>query len=214
MERAEPTVSSETVPAVTCRFCGTAKPATAEHWPVEKGELQHDICRVCSRQRKRVYDKKYRAERVAARTQTLAVLAETPTPSPAKEGMPTLSGMASETVELQRVHKLQIARALQAGASELNKHAQGILERILLYAGDPKSLHHEWALKLIAERVIPRKLYEDLGAQAAGIKAGQNAPARPAVTIIVQPATAPAPVEPSIKIVEGVAERVDEAVLE
>jgi len=103
------------------------------------------------------------------------------------------------------IRQLEIARALRVGAAKLNEAAEGILATILEYASNSQSPHHEWALRLIAERVIPRKLYEDLGGQAAGIKAGQGT-ARPAVTIIVQPAT-PAAVVPSV-VVEGESERV------
>ena len=85
------------------------------------------------------------------------------------------------------LRQLDVARALRVGSERLNEAAQGILATILEYAANAQSPHHEWALKLVAERVIPKKLYEDLGGQAAGIKAGQGT-VRPSVTVIVQQA--------------------------
>jgi len=211
MEREESTSPAETVSSFQCRYCGTAKPLTREHWPFEYGKLQTDICRLCSRQRKRAYDKKYRQMRVAARTQDLAALAATPTPTPAKMELLAPSQRDVKKDELA-VSQLQVAKALRVGAATLNEHAQVILERVIRYAADSASPHHEWALKLVADRVIPRKLYEDLGAQAAGIKAGQGT-IRPSVTIIVQPAAGPAPVEPSVTVVESSAERVEHEAL-
>jgi len=206
MEREESTGPAETISSFQCRYCGTAKPLTREHWPFEYGKMQTDICRLCSRQRKRAYDKKYRQMRVAARTQDLATLAASPTPTPAKVELLAPSQRDVKKAELV-VSQLEIAKALRIGSAALNEHAHAIVDRVIHYAADPASPHHEWALKLIAERVIPKKLYEDLGSQAAGIKAGQGT-ARPAVTIIVQPAAMPAPVEPSVTVVEGTAERI------
>ena len=185
-----------------CSRCDLALPRTPEHWPARDGKAFGSVCRLCSRNRKRDFDRKYRQMRVAARTQSLASLADTPAP-PASAGAVTKSRDAKPG-ELP-VKQLEVARALRVGAAKLNEAAEGILATILEYASNSQSPHHEWALRLIAERVIPRKLYEDLGGQAAGIKAGQGS-VRPAVTIIVQPAT-PAAVVPSI-VVEGESERV------
>jgi len=47
--------------------------------------------------------------------------------------------------------------------------------------------------------VIPKKLYEDLGGQAAGIKAGQGT-VRPAITVIVQQAAPASPDSPAARV--------------
>jgi hypothetical protein len=182
-----------------CVRCEQARPFTIEHWPNQGGSAKGNVCRLCSRQRKRDFDKVYKQTRVAARTQSLATLADAPA-VPASTGLVSTARDAKEG-ELP-MNQLQVATALRVGAKRLNESAQGILETILEYAANTQSPHHEWALKLIAERVIPRKLYEDLGSQAAGIKAGQGS-IRPAVTIIVQPAALPAPVEPFVRVIEG-----------
>ena len=106
------------------------------------------------------------------------------------------------------LRQLDIARALRIGAARLNESVEGILATILEYAANTQSPHHEWALKLIAERVIPKKLYEDLGGQAAGIKAGQGT-VRPSITVIVQQATPASPDPlPGVQIIEGEVEHV------
>ena len=185
-----------------CVRCDLDLPYTPEHWPATFGKAVGSVCRLCSRNRKRDFDRKYKGMRVAARTQSLASLADSK--PPAATGRSVSKTRDAQPGELP-VKQLEVARALRVGAAKLNESADGILATILEYASNSQSPHHEWALKLVAERVIPKKLYEDLGGQAAGIKAGQGT-ARPAVTIIVQPAT-PAAVVPSI-VVEGESERV------
>jgi len=203
MEREEADAAPAAIALRRCVKCSADKQYTAEHWPATRGKPVGSVCRLCARIRKRDFDREYKQTRVAARTQSLAQLAETPA-APARAGAVSKARDAREG-ELP-LRQLEVARALRVGASRLNEAAQGILDTILEYAGNQQSPHHEWALRLIAERVIPRKLYEDLGAQAAGIKAGQGG-VRPAITIIVQGASPAAP-EPSIKVIEGESERV------
>jgi hypothetical protein len=193
-------VADGTPKAQTCKLCSQEKPYTPQHWPAERGHATGLVCRLCARDRKRDFDRKYKQTRVAARTHDLASLAATPaTPTATKRAVSTSRDAKKSELPIRA---LDVAKALRAGAESINAHAQDILTRVLGYAADPTSTHHEWALKLIAERVIPRKLYEDLGSQAAGIKAGQGA-VRPAVTIIVQPAALPAQVEPVVRVIEG-----------
>jgi len=109
-------------------------------------------------------------------------------PASGKAVSPSIRALPGEL----KVRQLDIARALREGADRLNEAAAGILATILEYAGNTQSPHHEWAIKLIAERIIPKKLYEDLGGQAAGIKAGQGT-VRPAITVIVQQAAPASP---------------------
>ena len=202
VEHENVTVETGTAEKRRCNRCDLELPYTPEHWPATHGKAVGEVCRLCSRNRKRDFDRKYRQMRVAARTQSLASLADTPTPPASAGGVP--HSRDAKPGELP-VKQLEVARALRVGAAKLNEAAEGILATILEYASNSQSPHHEWALRLVAERVIPKKLYEDLGGQAAGIKAGQGT-ARPAVTIIVQPATPAAVVHPIV--VEGESERV------
>ena len=194
--------AGETAETRQCRMCKSILPYTTEHWPASVGKAVGTVCRLCSRNRKRDFDRKYKEMRVAARTQSLASLADTPPPAATGRSVPTTGN--ARPGELP-VRQLEVAKALRVGAARLNEKAEDILRTILDYASNSQSPHHEWALRLVAERVIPKKLYEDLGGQAAGIKAGQGA-VRPAVTIIVQPAS-PAAAVPSV-VVEGESERV------
>ena len=194
--------AGETAEKRQCKRCSLELPYTPEHWPATAGKAVGSVCRLCSRNRKRDFDRKYKEMRVAARTQSLASLADSaPAAATARSVSKTRDAKPGELP----VRQLEVAQALRIGAARLNEKAEDILRTILDYASNSQSPHHEWALRLVAERVIPKKLYEDLGGQAAGIKAGQGA-VRPAVTIIVQPAT-PAAAVPSV-VVEGESERV------
>lgn len=185
------------------RVCGTCleiKPYTIEFWPASRGRALGAMCRLCARSYKRDFDRTRKQKRVAARTQSVATLVEQPALPASKRGAVSLSEKRLPG-ELP-LRQLEIANALRVGAARLNESAQGILETILDYAANTQSPHHEWALRLLVERVLPKKLYEDLGSQAAGIKAGTGT-IRPSVTIIVQPAAGPAPAEPFVKTIEG-----------
>ena len=200
MERDIPKATSETATERRCSICGDEKLYDVANWPMQYGRPAGSVCRLCSRKRKRALDRSVRQTRAAARTAGLATLAEAPSALPAAvRGVST--GRDAKPGELP-LRQLDVAKALRIGAAALNENAQGVLVTVFEYAMNADSVHHEWALKLVAERIIPRKLFEDLGLQAAGVKPGQGS-MRPAVTIIVQPAAAPGPVESSVKVIEG-----------
>jgi len=194
------TNSAERMRERACTLCEQIKPYTTEHFPVYKAHAHGNVCRMCAKNRRRDKERIYKQKRVAARTYNLATLVETSLTPTAKAPVVSKSGHP-EKGELP-MRQLDVAKALRHGAAALNEQAQGILITVFEYAANSASPHHEWALRLIAERIIPRKLYEDLGSAAAGIKAGQGN-VRPAVTIIVQPATVPAPAEPFVQVIEG-----------
>jgi len=73
----------------------------------------------------------------------------------------------------------------------LNQAAPGVMARIMEYLEDPEHKHHLWALELFAQRILPRKLYEELGGQAAGV--GALSDRRPMFVLNVMPATPGAP---------------------
>jgi len=198
----------ETVAEIVCEVCKTSKPYTVVEWPTRRGRPAGAVCRLCARERDKMFSRNAKQTRVAARIQSLATLSETAA-TPAKVGPVSISS-ARLPGELP-LQQLAVTKALRIGSNLLNEKAQSVLERLVLYAESPSSPHHEWALKLIAERLLPRKLYEDLGSQAAGITAGTGT-VRPLVTIIVQPATMPAPGEsPSVTVVEGSSEKITDA---
>lgn len=189
-----------------CSKCGEFMLYTIANWPATNGKAIGTVCRLCARNRKRGFDGKYRGQRVAARTQSLASLAGA-LAAPASE---VVVSQAKDVLKVEGpLRRLEIAKALRSGATRINEHAGTVLDTVFEYAADKTSPHHEWALKLIAERVIPKKLYEDLGAQEAGIDAGAAGSHRPSVTIIVQPAASPAPVADS-RVIEGVVIRESE----
>lgn len=72
--------------------------------------------------------------------------------------------------------KLDIAKALKTGANIANEYVDSVMARVLQYASDPEHRLHGWALQFLAERVMPKKLYEDLGSQAAGSGLGDKRP--------------------------------------
>jgi hypothetical protein len=193
--------------ARVCVLCQDIKLYTIEHWPASHGRAVGSVCRLCSRSRKRDFDDKYANTRAAARTQTLVSLADNlNAPAGAVVASKVKDTLAAEVP----LRQLEVAKALRAGSTLLNEHAQAILGSVLKYAEDSSSPHHEWALRLLVERVLPKKLYEDLGANAAGIASGgAGGASRPSVTIIVQPAAAqPPPGEAAVVVVEGESERV------
>jgi len=200
-------VGSPDTDARVCSTCQDIKLYTTEHWPELHGRAVGSVCRLCARLRKRGFDASYKNERVAARTQTLASLANALTaPASAVVASKIKDTLAAEVP----LRQLEVAKALRAGSTLLNENARKILDTVLKYATDPSSPHHEWALRLMVERVLPKKLYEDLGAHAAGISSGGAGGAnRPSVTIIVQPAAVqPQPADAGITVIEGASERV------
>lgn len=91
-----------------------------------------------------------------------------------------------------------MAKALKIGARITNDHAEMVMARVLQYANDPEHRHHIWAVTLLAERILPRKLYEELGGAAAGV--GSLNDKRPQFVIQVLPAT---PEQPQGRLIEG-----------
>ena len=153
------------------------------------------VCRPCSRNRRREFEKKYRKARTANRTQHLSMVAN---PDPAK----SISKYIKEGKGELAVKQLEVATALKQGADVLNRRSRWILARLLRYLHDPSHPHHEWAFKFVMERTMPKKLYEDLGAAAAGMKKGESGAKLPPINIIVQPAILPPSAEPSVTVTQ------------
>ena len=115
----------------------------------------------------------------------------------AAPGQPVPTAVKRKTVETKPVakaeakaiSKLEAVHALKAGATVLNEQAAFVMAKIVEYASNPEHKYHLWALELMAQRILPRKLYEELGGQAAGV--GSLADKRPTFQINILP-SAPA----------------------
>jgi len=186
----------------TCRLCGDTKDAKDPAiWPHKKKrpsspyKAYGQICKACDLIRKQKYDK------TRDRLTKSRVVSNSVVPK----------GNTDETRKaLTAVSKLDVAAALKTGAMALNELAPGVMARIIEYVEDPDHEHHLWALELLAQRILPRKLYEELGGRAAGV--GAIGDRRPTFVLNVLPA---GPVEPRGRVTvvqeaEIIEERTDE----
>jgi hypothetical protein len=161
----------------TCTKCDATKVTSPANWPHRKGRQGHylaygSICMECEKKRKATYEERRKA---------LATGVAAATPVPAKGTTDDKQRKA-----LKSANKLDIAQALKAGSIAMNQVAPGVMARIMEYLEDPEHRHHLWALELLAQRILPRKLYEELGGQAAGVGALQDR--RPMFVLNVLPA--------------------------
>lgn len=70
----------------------------------------------------------------------------------------------------------------------LGTHAAEVIARVAEYARDPSSEHHAWALKFMAERVLPERLAQESMLAAAGLRDKDGgAKAAPSITINIAP---------------------------
>jgi hypothetical protein len=143
-----------------CRNCNEEKPVTPGSWAFKPGGDPLQICLVCQTLRK-----------TEAKT--------------ARETARTAGYKPQTPKEIRGDAKLDIAKALRTGANIANQYVDLVMARVLQYAADPEHRLHGWALQFLAERVMPRKLYEDLGSAAAGSGLGDK---RPQFVIQVLPA--------------------------
>lgn len=152
-----------------CAKCSESKVVSPETWPYRKGrtgryQAYGAVCLVCERARKAAYE--------GQRDKIKALVAKAD--GDEKDG--------------KKATKLDVAAALRAGGKVLNEYAPSVLARLLQYADDPEHPMHQWALDKLVDRVLPRKLYEELGGQAAGV-GGLN-DKRPVFNIQILPAQA------------------------
>lgn len=178
--------------------CNESKVVTPESWPYRKGRGAHGtysayggVCKACEKTRKQEYE--------ARRDKIAALVADVP--AGPQSGKPEDKNARRDAVATSR---LDVAKALKAGSRVLNEYAASALARLIEYAEDPHHEHHLWAVQLMVERILPRKLYEELGGAAAGIGSLQDK--RPQFVIQVLPAT---PEQPQGRLIEGEAETVE-----
>lgn len=192
MASPETTVQVAPAPAEqrTCRKCNETKPVTPETWPYKNDRRRSgykasgNLCILCERQRKVQYE---------ARRNELKAAVTAPIETP--DGKPE-----SVRKAITAANKLDVAQALKAGSRAVNELAPSVMARIFEYLEDPDHEHHLWALELLAQRILPRKLYEELGGIAAG--AGSLADKRPVFVVNVLPA-APAAEEGRVVSVQA-----------
>ena len=158
-----------------CRICKAEKEARPDLWPHRRGREGHygaygAVCLMCEKIRKAKYEER-RKELATGVAATLA---------------PTTGTPGEKQKALKVASKLDVAQALKAGSIAMNQVAPGVMARIMEYLEDPEHRHHIWALELLAQRILPRKLYEELGGQAAGVGALQDR--RPMFVLNVLPA--------------------------
>lgn len=182
----------------TCRKCSSTKVVTPETWPYRKGrtgtyQAYGGICLVCEKQRKADYE--------ARRDKIAALFVK---PAGAAPVAPTKGKADDKRAQLAAESKLDVARALKAGSHVLNEIAPNVLARILMWSEDETHEQHAWAVEFLAQRILPRKLYEELGGTAAG--AGALADKRPQYVIQILPAR---PGAPEGRVIEGQAQVID-----
>lgn len=150
----------------TCRKCDAEKVVSPLTWPHRKGRQGHyqahgAICMDCEKVRKSEYEE--RRDSIAKR-----VIGTDPVK--AKSDKP----QTADRKAIAESSKMDVARALKAGSITLNDIAPAVMAKMLEYFEDDTSPHHEWAMEFLAQRIMPRKLYEELGGQAAGVGALQD----------------------------------------
>lgn len=163
-----------------CNKCSESKVVSPETWPYRKGRTGRyqafgGVCLICERARKADYE--------ARRDKIKAMVAAAP---------------VGDDKAAKKEAKLDVAQALRAGGKVLNEFAPSVLARLLQYADDPEHPLHQWAMDKLVDRILPRKLYEELGGQAAGV--GGLHDKRPQYLIQVLPAQ---PDQPTGRVFEN-----------
>lgn len=176
-----------------CKLCTrTETDVNPNTWPHSKGVPLGAVCKPCARERKRDFDAEYKKQRQTARaagTASLVPNVTIPAPTSAKaEPGTAVSANRDRLPGEAKIKQLPVAKALKDGADTINAQAGQVLMTLFGYVNDPTSIHHEWALKMVAERVLPKALYDELGRKEAG---GNGAGGGPRITINVMGATPP-----------------------
>lgn len=164
-----------------CKQCAQVKPFAASHWRTEpNGKPRGWMCKACDSARS-----SRKARRRTEIAKALRLAAKTGQVDPRGPDVPATMVGARNMVARQ----LDATEALRHGVRHVNDYAGRVLAKVFEYAMDPTSPHHEWALKLVADRVMPAKMFAEMGLLAAG---GAQSKTGPTVQIMVMPAQ-PAP---------------------
>jgi hypothetical protein len=160
-----------------CTKCDAAEPVIPTRWPHKKNKAgdyvpRGTICLVCEKARKAAYE--LRRDEIAAIV-----------PPAEPEGSST-DGKPKDRKALKDEAKLDAARALKTGSRVINDIAPAVLARLEAYANDEDSEYHYQALEFFAARIAPKRLYEELGGEAAGL--GALSDKRPIFQVNILPA--------------------------
>lgn len=185
-----------------CKLCRERKPFDTLNWRTQWGQPSGALCRPCYATGDQKGKENRRAAAKKARATGMVSLADESIKGKKKK---YVSSWGKKPGELG-YKQLELAHALKAGASLLNTKAHEILQKLADYAEDATSPHHEWVLKLLAERILPKKVFEELGVQAMGLNPSVPGGARPIINIMVNPAVVP--------VHDAVADIVDATVIE
>lgn len=173
-----------------CKQCAEVKPFAASHWRTEpNGKPRGWMCKAC--------DSKRSSRKARRRTEVAQALRN------AAAGGGGTAPIHNET-RAAVAAQLDATEALRAGVRKVNDTAGRVLAKVFEYALDPASPHHEWALKMVAERVMPAKLFAELGLAGAGLtaKGGQAAPNVQIIVQAAQPSTVPVPAAITVRATE------------
>jgi hypothetical protein len=102
----------------------------------------------------------------------LAVITEPPaTLAEARRRAAILQRKVSGLKDMHGIsRRLTTILSMQAGADVLNREAPVIMELLAMYASDPSSPYHEFALKEFLDRIVPRKAFQALAIKEAGLE--------------------------------------------
>lgn len=146
-----------------CRKCEETKVVSPETWPYHKIKSGYSayggVCQACETARKQ--DQKRRAKE-------LEKLGVDVPGHPIRKDDKDAEGKAAQKEALNQ-SRLDVAKSLKIGSRTLNEYAPAVLARVLQQFEDASDPAHQWAVQFLAERILPRKLYEELGGQAAGV---------------------------------------------
>jgi len=161
----------------TCAACGESKPFVPGTWYSDSRsgtkKAYGPRCLKCYRAGQKINEKAKRAgERARADAVARAKGYADKTGGGPAQGMPVDPGKLRE--------------AMGQGVGAVNEYAADLLALVMSYALDKSSTEHTWALKLMTERVLPAKMFAELGLNAAGLLKGGKAQTRQ-VTINIRP---------------------------
>jgi hypothetical protein len=152
--------------------CNETKIVSPETWPYRnqgKGKpykAHGQICTPCDAARKKKY--RQRADELAADAAGVPDV-------PIRQGDKNEPGKDAQREAIQQ-SRLDVAKALKIGSKVLNEQAPNVLAKVLEMFEDDAHPQHTWAVQFLAERILPRKLYEELGNQAAGVGLADKRP--------------------------------------
>lgn len=141
-------------------------------WPQYKRQPSGRVCKLCKRASRNERERKLNKAIQAVAAETVAggqsVIAERRYANMEKALARATTRRKADT----EIRESIVANVLKQGVEKLAKVGAPVMALVFQYAQDPKSIHHEWALKLITDRLLPRRIFEELGAKAAGIEGG------------------------------------------